>query len=370
MNSKQRVYSEEWLESNMAGVYQQLQETKNDVLNAMANFQHLLPRAKKFTYDEGSLENLVCLEGTIPVPVIHKDEDKTCNIPIQIWLQSSHPVAPPHCFVKPNGAMQLHKGKYVDANGKIFLPFFADWTPGKHDLTGCIQVMRTLFSQELPIDGCEDAVFSRPEMPCSSKDFADNKALPYPEKPVAAAFCKTPPDAVGENAMSVGPAIHQHVQVDGAASSSGAFSDTGTHVDAEMQSLLQTRSVLRVRQKQLDSVLVALKEEILKANTSTEFLQTECLEQEKELERSKNLDKFDADDAVKATTPLYRQIVNLFAEEQAIEDTIYYLGEALHKSVLDTDTYLKHVRALSRQQFTLRALIQKTRKSAVWENTY
>lgn len=35
------------------------------------------------------------------------------------------------------------------------------------------------------------------------------------------------------------------------------------------------------------------------------------------------------------------RLLNSFAEEQAIEDAIYYLGEALRKDVIDLDVFLK-----------------------------
>lgn len=37
----------------------------------------------------------------------------------------------------------------------------------------------------------------------------------------------------------------------------------------------------------------------------------------------------------------HSRLLNSFAEEQAIEDTIYYLGEALRKEVIDIDVFLK-----------------------------
>lgn len=58
------------------------------------------------------------------------------------------------------------------------------------------------------------------------------------------------------------------------------------------------------------------------------------------------------------------RILNLFAEENAVEDTIYYLSESLRKEAIDLDVFLKHVRALSRKQFMLRALLYKARKTA------
>ncbi|EDO39177.1 predicted protein [Nematostella vectensis] len=70
------------------------------------------------------------------------------------------------------------------------------------------------------------------------------------------------------------------------------------------------------------------------------------------------------DEAVVTTAPLYNQILNLFAEENAIEDTIYYLSEALRKEAVDSEVFLKQVRILSRKQFMIRALLQKARRAA------
>jgi len=61
--------------------------------------------------------------------------------------------------------------------------------------------------------------------------------------------------------------------------------------------------------------------------------------------------------------PTYR-IVNVFAEEAAIEDTIYYLGDALRREAVDLDQYLKYVRMLARKQFMLRATLNKCRQKA------
>jgi ESCRT-I complex subunit TSG101 len=72
----------------------------------------------------------------------------------------------------------------------------------------------------------------------------------------------------------------------------------------------------------------------------------------------------DIDEAVTTTAPLYKQLLNAFAEESAIEDVIYYLGEALRRGRIDLDVFLKQVRALSRKQFMLRALMNRCRQKA------
>lgn len=58
------------------------------------------------------------------------------------------------------------------------------------------------------------------------------------------------------------------------------------------------------------------------------------------------------------------RIVNTFAEEAALEDSIYYLGEGLRTGKVDLEQFQKHIRVLARKQFMLRALLQKCRQKA------
>jgi len=47
------------------------------------------------------------------------------------------------------------------------------------------------------------------------------------------------------------------------------------------------------------------------------------------------------DDVFGPTQPLYKQLLNAFAEENAIVDAIYYLDEALRKGFIDLELFLK-----------------------------
>lgn len=60
----------------------------------------------------------------------------------------------------------------------------------------------------------------------------------------------------------------------------------------------------------------------------------------------------------------FRRLLSSYSEEAAVEDVIYYLGEALRTNVIDLELFLKHVRQLSRKQFMLRALMLKCRQKA------
>lgn len=150
-----------------------------------------------------------------------------------------------------------------------------------------------------------------------------------------------------------------------------------------------------------------------------ELLKKKDEELSEALEKMENqTENNDIDDIIVPTAPLYKQILNLYAEENAIEDTIFYLGEALRRGVIDLEVFLKvtwnfasptlseelpqrgghtkqtpksqtfnqtpahpnrsltvclslqHVRLLSRKQFQLRALMQKARKTAGLSDLY
>ncbi|CAG8756783.1 18766_t:CDS:2, partial [Acaulospora morrowiae] len=47
------------------------------------------------------------------------------------------------------------------------------------------------------------------------------------------------------------------------------------------------------------------------------------------------------DDVLCGTTIVYNQLFELVAEDNAIEDAIYYLGRALSTERIDLNTYLK-----------------------------
>ena len=75
-------------------------------------------------------------------------------------------------------------------------------------------------------------------------------------------------------------------------------------------------------------------------------------------------EEVNCDEAVVASNPLYKQLMNSFAEESATEDAIYFLGEALRKGIIDIDVFLKQVREVSRRQFMLKATMMKCREKA------
>ncbi|GAA5903824.1 uncharacterized protein JCM6883_001996 [Sporobolomyces salmoneus] len=69
----------------------------------------------------------------------------------------------------------------------------------------------------------------------------------------------------------------------------------------------------------------------------------------------------DVDEIVCGSTVVYTQLLDLVADDSALEDTIYALGRGLNSGTanIDLDQFLKRVRTLAREQFIKRATINK-----------
>ncbi|KAL8595359.1 hypothetical protein ACOMHN_020112 [Nucella lapillus] len=133
---------------------------------------------------------------------------------------------------------------------------------------------------------------------------------------------------------------------------------------AEMDVLKKTEADLVKGKDKLDRMMTDLEQEKLTIDNNTILLSGKDQEVKEALQRMEHNEQVDVDEAVVTTAPLYRQLLEAFAEEQAVEDAIYYLGDALRKNVIELEVFLKQVRELSRKQFMQRALIQKCREKA------
>lgn len=67
----------------------------------------------------------------------------------------------------------------------------------------------------------------------------------------------------------------------------------------------------------------------------------------------------EVDELVCSTSIVHNQLINLVAEDNAIEDSIYHLHRALNTGRIDLERFLRSTRVLAEEQFTKRALIEK-----------
>lgn len=176
------------------------------------------------------------------------------------------------------------------------------------------------------------------------------------------------PPAQNDNATGTGTITEEHIK----ASLISAVEDKMrrriqekvNQSQAEIQTLKRTKQELLEGQTKLGEIMKKLERDEVDLNKNIQLLRDKEVELTKSLEALEQNDQIDVDEAVTTTAPLYKQLVTLYAEEAAIEDAVYYIGEALRKGVIDLEVFLKQVRELSRKQFMNRALMQKCRQKA------
>lgn len=133
----------------------------------------------------------------------------------------------------------------------------------------------------------------------------------------------------------------------------------------ELDGLQQTQTELGKGNQELNDMVRKMNDEKANLASNISLLTQKNNEMEDTLRKlESDSENMDIDEAVVTTAPLYNQILNLFAEENAVEDAIYYLSDALRREVIELEVFLKTVRTLSRKQFMLRATLQKARATA------
>lgn len=377
--------------------------TCREVINLIQVYRSLTYRLEAFVFNNGTRKDLINLEGTIPVNY----KGAYYNIPVCIWLMDTHPQNAPLCFVKPTPDMSIKVSKYVDSNGKVYLPFLHEWNQSGSTLQKLIQCMISAFGELPPVYSKprnetrapypvnsfmpQPAGYPYPQVsplpgyptvtpyPTTSNLPYPNYGTPYPgagntngtpypppatanQYPPAAGYGGPSPEVAG------GTITEEHIK----ASLLSAVEDKlrrrlkeqSQQSQAELETLRRTQQELREGKSRLEDILARMQRERSELDKNVTILQEKEKELQDAVERLAEQEGIDVDEAVVTTAPLYSQLLNTFAEEATLEDAIYYMGEALRKEVIDLDTFLKQVRTLARRQFTLRALMHKCRQKA------
>ncbi|XP_063294729.1 tumor susceptibility gene 101 protein [Pelobates fuscus] len=383
----------------MLSKYKYRDLSTREILHVTGLYRDLKPLMDSYVFNDGSSRELLNLTGTIPVPY----KGNTYNIPICLWLLDTYPFNPPICFVKPTSTMTIKTGKHVDANGKIYLPYLHEWKHPPSDLLGLIQILIVVFGEEPPVFSRSAPPAQFPMYPATGPP--NSSYIPGPIPPYQTQGLPPNPSGYpgfsypqgGQYPPTSGPQIFPQQQQPAPQVNSGPPRD-GTigedtiraslisavndklrwrmkeemdRAQAELNALKRTEEDLKKGHQKLEEMVTRLDQEVTEVDKNIETLRKKDEELGAVVEKMESQSEYrDIDEVIVPTAPLYKQILNLYAEENAIEDTIFYLGEALRRGVIDLDVFLKHVRLLSRKQFQLRALMQKARKTAGLSDLY
>jgi len=371
-----------------------LKTAKDDLLPIFSLYQDLKPDIVLMQlFPNESPKYYLSLIGTVPITY----SGKQYNIPVGLHFLDNHPYSGPHCYVKPTPTMRIKSTKHVNENGRIFLPYLTEWNYPKSDTVTLLSVIQFIFQEKCPVFSVNspsqtqqntssqknppypvaDAFPSGPSTYPTPYPYANPAMMPQPptqqyggyQPPSFGSLTAVPPvgTGYGYNASTIQPA---HIR----ASMISAIEDklkkrlrekTG-EICAEIQSIEANHQDLYAGKKKLEAILSEAETEA----KSMEGILAAYKAKKTELENALKLadagekKELKPDDAIDAATPLHRQIINCYVQQCAIDDTIYYLGKALNPGAINIQTYLKHIRELSRQQFIAKATLLKARTKA------
>lgn len=299
---------------------------------ALVNYKELKPFVDDYIQENGEQITMANLKGTVPVPI----NGVTYNIPLRIWLYKEHPQRPPLVYVDPTADMQIQSSRYVDLAGRVYHPYLANWsataaTPSS--ITDFVMAITTVFSAQSPVYA-KAAPPPPPPVP-------DRRSPVLSDEVLRMSCLQTNTDNIKRQLTS----LHKK------------YEDRGADMMASRERLLMGAH-------QLDKMASDMREQQRMVDTTVAALLTQRAPLENALAEMGGTGVIDVDDVITATAPVYNQLLELLAQDNALDDTMYHLTSALRNRQLKQEVYLKKVAELARVQFEVRALILKVRQVA------
>ena len=361
---------------------------KQDLQNVCKYFKSLSPRLENYIFPTGVQKELVCLDGTIPVNF----KGSVYNIPVGIFISDNHPFLAPLCYVRPTKDMTIKMSRHVDSNGRIYLPYLNEWNETTSDIMGTIQMMQFVFGENCPVyqrakkdeTTVPTNVAMPPSLPSSFNPYAtggvDNnissssstRGGPSPTQPVYPFSSQPQPYSPGQS-NDTGTITEEHIRASLLScvedKLKSKMKEKIHQIQDEIEVLKKTSNDLNRGKTQLDEMKTRMANDIVELTEAKNKLRDLDEQLQEFIEKyDKEGEDINPDEVYGPTTPLFKQLLDAFAEENAVVDAIFYSSEALRKGVIPLDVYLKNVRELSRRQFMLRALMRACRTKASLPN--
>ncbi|CAF0955397.1 unnamed protein product [Rotaria sordida] len=324
---------------------------------------NLVLKLVEYYYNDGTSKELLCLAGTVACQY----KGNRYNIPIEIWFQQDHPHIPPLAYVKPTPDMYVSTAsRDVQPDGTIIIPYLQNWRHPNSDILNLLKSMSDAFSQSPP-------VYSNSSMTNRSTPYPTNASLMPMPTPIGTGIGGTQGNPSYSNPYGYPQTqIPQDIYRDSV--QTAVFDRVRTRLDETMQigkaqidSLQRTEQDLIDGEKKIQLFINDAQQQQIQAQNyimNIKAKTNEMLEATQKMSLSSGKGNSIKEDALITPAPVYKQLLQGYAEEHAIQDLLYYLADGLRRKSIGLDTYLKHVRELSRKQFILRATMYKCRQVA------
>ena len=397
----------------LAGIYRDPSRVSRDtssLLNATVG-RHLHPEASTIVQNDGSISPSLVLKGT----VVMVYRGASYNIPIDIYLPPTYPVRPPIIYVRPVSTMMIKEGhRHVGADGMVYMPYLHSWRPDSHNMIDTCHNMSSIFGRESPVfakplDLVQSAPVSaqtaRPTPP-SYEDISTPKP-PAPSRPPAPAgsssggfsdiFNRFTTGLSGAAAADDASAEERIIAETAAANLAVEVARKAEEAEAQdKKAALEARERLTARSNSIlkayrdvagEEIFDCVRDQILLEKAKDFVMNGECgqiaylVKRKIELvthhkELDKGIEKLAAfvhsaeetksskkevcvDELAVPSDILSAQMLNLSAENQSINDALYFLDKALADHNFPLDDHLRAVRKLTKKQFLVKAHLLK-----------
>ncbi|KAJ3234132.1 hypothetical protein HDU78_006025 [Chytriomyces hyalinus] len=109
----------------------------------------------------------------------------------------------------------------------------------------------------------------------------------------------------------------------------------------------------------VQNVIMRLNQEEAKVKRNSEILAAKVVEMESMMDKIAKEPEVDVDSVLTSGTSVHNQLLDVIAEEHALDDTLYYLAKALNAEAIELSAFMKHTRIVARELFMKRALLKK-----------
>ena len=295
---------------------------RKHLISLIQNFPSLTPSVDQFFHDNGSTVNLLNVKGYLQV------SHSTPRIPINIWLLENYPFMAPLVFVLSDGTFPIHSNHpFVDSSGAATSPYLIFWSYPHSNLSDFVRNLVKLFSHDHPfvyLAAAASRSFTHPAL--VSKQEAIDRLVGQLHYDVAAVTAKTA----------------EEIEVLAA-------------LEGEMEKRVVTATTIVLG---LDREKKNLKRRVKEMTDEADMiLNWVGVNDPRNVMAAAAVGDDRTEDAFEAADETAERVVNHWAADEAIEDLMYALDEAIEEGVVTIEVYIKQVRASAREQFFHRAKI-------------
>lgn len=364
---------------------------KADLTDLDRHYKSLVPRTGVLARNDGTMENVLVLGGTIPIFF----GGVQYNIPLDMFVLEQYPLKAPEIYIRPTSNMMIKNNhKNVDMQGLVYLPYLHTWS-NSSNLSQLIHTASAAFSKEPPL-------FSKPvnqppppapttARPTYNTSSATSTPAPNYQYNNGTGAATTSMTSIysgsigGQQIQHSRPPQHQSMT---------SHTTVPDHLKEKREKDALINQITSMLQEEVLLVQTRLKSEIEQEfRTSQELKQNEedlekyrvdlvfkkdaineelaaLARQDEELEgwrasKDRDLTSEEISQELKRRLQPYdelsEQLVKLQAEHNAIDDAMYYLERALQRGhpSMTLELFLNKTRDLASRQFMCRAHIRK-----------